>query len=148
MITETRIPLNREYCTELGVAVYGFAYYEWIIIYIIECLNPGFVKKYCRGKPMASGEVKSSFEELLKNHQNHPQINELSDCCQEFAILIHKRNALIHAHPIEGNILNYQAELAKTITDFKWQKEDIVSFIKDIDSSACFAASVLDSIRN
>ena len=44
---------------------------------------------------------------------------------------VQKRNALIHAHPITADggaqILNYQASLAKQISDMKWEVASLQS---------------------
>ena len=52
-----------------------------------------------------------------------------------------KRNALIHAHPITDDsgaqILNYQASLAKQISDMKWEVASLQEFIHEVDAAAC-----------
>ena len=70
--TKTRIPVNDEYAATIGKAVYVFAYYEWIIIYIVEGLKPGFVQTYSRGNPQSSNKQ-------LKNFQSqYPQLQEMN----------------------------------------------------------------------
>ena len=54
----TRVPFAEEYVISLGKAVYFFSYYEWIVIYIIDYLQRGFIAEYSRGeRPMTSGHV-------------------------------------------------------------------------------------------
>ena len=121
---KTRIPFDKDYVKLVGTAVYLFSYYEWGIIYIIERLAPGFVVEYCRKKTMSSGVVLQRFKRALQDAGGHTADKAALECCsQEFANLIKKRNALLHAHPITdidgAQILNYQANPSKPISDMK-----------------------------
>ena len=98
----TRILVDDAYATLVGKAVYIFAYYEWAIICIIECLQPGFVGEYSRNSVMPSGRVLKKFDEVKQNLPilfEEGMKLELRACYEEFEKLIVKRNALIHAHP-------------------------------------------------
>lgn len=152
--TTTRIPVNDDYATLVGKAVYVFAYYEWTIIWIIEFLEAGFVHEYSRGKPITSGGVKSRFKtaiNTLQASQNKVSPTELNSCFSTFSKLIEKRNALIHAHPctdIDGaQILAYQTQTSKPIPDMKWPNSEVEKIISEIDKAACEAAVVLDKLR-
>lgn len=152
--TTTRIPVNDEYAALVGKAVYIFAYYEWTIIYIIECLESGFVEIYSRGKPMTSGMVLNKLKQVVSNLTVLPSgitHVELDLCINNFSDLIVKRNALIHAHPCtdsEGaQILNYQASPDKVLPDMKWPQNEVEKIIYEIDKIACEAGLILDKIR-
>lgn len=98
----TRVPVDDSYAALVGKAIYVFAYYEWTIIYIINCLQAGFVDRYSRGKPMMSGNVKQEFQSIIDNlgaSSVKVSAAEIQACCDDFGRLIPKRNALIHAHP-------------------------------------------------
>ena len=111
---KTRVPFDEAYVTLVGTAVYLFSYYEWAIIYIVERLAPGFVAEYSREKPMPPGEVSARFKTALENYTGGQGVDkrDLGFCSREFDGLVHRRNALIHAHPITAvdgaQILNYQ----------------------------------------
>ena len=152
--TTTRIPVNDEYAALVGKAVYVFAYYEWTIIYIIEYLENGFVSDYSRGKPMTSGAVLKKLKEVVANLSSLPNgiiQTELDKCIDDFADLIVKRNALIHAHPCTDDdgsqILNYQTNPTKTLPDMKWPKNEVEEIILEIDKIACVAGKILDKLR-
>lgn len=155
--TTTKIPVNDEYASLLGKAVYVFAYYEWIIIYIIDNLRSGFVAKYSRPKksPMTSGAVKKSLLKII-NQTTFPisfvTKIEMDNFYNQFNNLIEKRNALIHAHPITetngSQILAYQTKPSKTISDMIWSKQKIEELIQEIDKSAVEAGIILDKLRN
>ena len=96
-----RVPFDENYVSQIGKAIYLFSYYEWTIIYLVEQLQPGFVKKYSREKTMTSNDILKKFKSALELASNDFDGNkaELKDCSNEFARLIPKRNALVHAHP-------------------------------------------------
>ena len=150
----TRVPVDDSYVALVGKAVYVFAYYEWTIIYTIEYLRSGFVHKYSRGRPLTSGDVRQELQDTI----NDPMASfakvseaELQACCDEFAALIVKRNALIHAHPITDSdgsqILAYQTKVTKALPDMKWPKAEVEAIIQEFDAAACRAGSVLDRLR-
>ena len=66
----TRVPFDADYVKLLGRAVYLFSYYEWIIIYIMERLQPGFLAEYSREhkRGMTSGQVRDRFEKAVENY--------------------------------------------------------------------------------
>ena len=150
---KTRIPFEESYVCLLGQAVYLFAYYEWQVIYIINCLSQGFVHEYCRGVPLTSGDVHKRFAaELGKgNAPSGASLASLKACRDTFRNLIPRRNALVHAHPItdevEGQIVAFQAGPAKPIHDLKWARDHLRAFIHDVDEAACEAGALLDRLR-
>lgn len=145
-----RIPYDSDYTALLGTAVYAFAYYEWVVIYLIQQFEPGFVRRYCRGSPMPSGDVKKKLANILNNpatSYTRVSRDELRACCDRFAELIETRNALIHAHPITdadgGQILHRQAGLDRPLPDMKWSKEVVERAIHEFDAAACEANALL-----
>jgi hypothetical protein len=153
--TTTRIPVNDDYAATIGKAVYVFSYYEWTIIYIIDFLKTGFVSKYSRAqRPMTSGMVKKKLEKVIIQNVLPPSPvtkMELDNCCIRFQSLIEKRNALIHAHPITekdgSQILAYQADPTRAISDMIWPIEKVQDLIQEIDEAAVEAGKILDKFR-
>jgi hypothetical protein len=150
----TRIPIDLEYATIVGKAVYAFSYYEWTIIWIIEKLESGFVHDYSRGKDLTSGGVLKRLNKVVENTAGtETRVNNatFSKLIQDFERLIIKRNALIHAHPFTDEdgkqILNYQTNVTKSLPDMKWPFFEVEKFLKEVDIVACEAASILDRIR-
>ncbi len=150
----TRVPVDDNYATLVGKAVYVFAYYEWAIIWIIELLDSGFVHEYCRGNPMTSGMVQERFRAVIDNSAtkfNKVCKQELLDCLGEFASLIVQRNALVHAHPCTDSdgaqILTYQTKSSKPLPDMKWPVAEVGKLISVFDKAACCAGRLLDKLR-
>ena len=150
----TRVPVDDSYAALVGKAVYVFAYYEWAIIWIIELLQPGFVGRYSRGKPMTSGQVKSALQAVIDNSAiSFAKVTkqELETCCAAFEKLIVKRNALIHAHPCTdtdgAQILGYQTKTTKPLPDMKWTKQEVEAIVAEFDNAACITAVLLDKLR-
>ena len=152
--TTTRVPVNDDYATLLGKAIYIFAYYEWGIIYIIENFNHGFVHTYSREKTMTSGVVKSELKRVISDvNTDFSKITqeELRKCFVQFNELIDKRNALIHAHPCAdtdgAQILSYQTMPHREIPDMTRTVDKITAVISEFDQAACDANQLLDKIR-
>lgn len=150
----TRIPHDERYTACLGKAVYVFSYYEWTLIYIIERLKPGFVHEFARGERyFTSGTLKRRLDEVLSGQAPNLEedlIAELRTCHDEFHALVPKRNALVHAHPITDaggdQILLYQANTEREISDFKWELQRIEEFIGDVDQASSFASRILQRL--
>lgn len=149
----TRVPFEESYVCLLGQAVYLFAYYEWQIVYIINCLSQGFVGEHSRGNPLTSGAVHKRFAvELAKgNAPSGVSLASLEACRDTFHSLIPRRNALVHAHPItdkvEGQIVAFQAGPSQPIHDLRWERVHLRTFIQDVDKAACEAGALFDQLR-
>lgn len=140
-----RIPLDPQYTCAVGRAIYVFAYYEQAIIYLIQRFRPGFVSQYCRGTtPLTSGGVERALRAVVDDSTtSFSQVShgELQVCCDQFASLVDKRNALIHAHPITdcdgSQILNYQGATHKPMPDMKWPIAEVETALAEFDAAAC-----------
>ena len=146
----TRVPYDPSYTALVGAAVYVFAYYEWAVIYLIQQFKPGFVARYCRGGPMTSAQVKRELQTILDDKATiytHVSRAELVACRNRFALLIDKRNALIHAHPITdtdgSKILNYQTRVDRPLPDMKWPVATVSGALHEFDAAACEANALL-----
>lgn len=150
---KTRVPFEESYVYLLGQAVYLFAYYEWQIVYIVDCLSQGFVREYSRGRPLTSGSVHKRFAaELARgNAPSGASLASLEACRDTFDTLIPRRNALVHAHPItdkvEGQIVAFQADPSRPLPDLKWERAHLRTFIQDVDKAACEAGTLFDQLR-
>ncbi len=103
---------------------------------------------------MTSGDVRQEFQGTI----NSPLVSfskvskmDLQACCDKFADLIVKRNALIHAHPITDSdgaqILAYQTKISKPLPDMKWPRAEVEAIIQELDTSACHVGAILDRLR-
>ena len=144
-----RIPHDESYTDLLGKAVYAFAYYEWTIIHIIECLQKGFAHTYSRERTMTSGKVSEYFSKI--ELAGRPLELEIAKCRKDFENLCKQRNALIHAHPCTASdgsqILNYQTKPEYANHDVQWPTEKIEKFISDVDLAESHAAALLEKLR-
>ena len=137
------VPVDDEYTSLIGKAVYVFAYYEWTIIWIIEYLAPGFVNRYSRGNPMTPTDVHRKLQEIIDGlPATFTNIfkQELQVCCNAFGSLTVRHNALIHAHPCFDaggkQILTFQAETSQSLHDMEWTKEEVTEIISEFDAAA------------
>ena len=147
---KTRVPIDDAYAALVGKTVYLFSYYEWTVIYITEKLQPGFLAEYCRQHwtGMTSGQVSSRLINAVEGYAegNGVEKGELECCWLTFDALVHRRNALIHAHPITdadgAQILNYQASPGKQISDMKWEATRLEAFLTELDVAAVQASQL------
>ena len=144
------IPLDPDYVQLVGTAVYAFSYYEWIIIYIIDGMTPGFVSEYSRDRKMTSRQVAEELGRVMRGGTAVVADNKaaLDICYDEFASLIPRRNALIHAHPITdtptgAQILNYQGPVSQAIADMKWGNDAVERFTMDVSGASTKASALL-----
>jgi hypothetical protein len=153
-LPHTRVPVDDTYAALVGKAVYIFAYYEWIIIYIMEYLKPGFAHDYSRGKPMTSGVVADEFKKMINSAVSFAVVSQMDfqECHEKFKRMIDKRNALIHAHPCtdaDGNqILAYQTNPAKGLPDMRWPQANVEVIIHEFDEAACSALELRGRLLN
>ena len=99
---------------------------------------------------MVSGEVKRELEKILDNPQTTYTLvtkAELDISCKNLTDLIVKRNALIHAHPVTDHdgsqILSYQTNLDRKLTDMKWPVAEVETAIAEFDQAACSVNELL-----
>lgn len=136
------------------MALYAFAYYEWTIIYIVERLEPGFVRRYSRGRPMTARAVERRFHRILgKSGEGQAvSLDSLLECHGRFKSFVDERNALVHSHPVTdkdgAQILNYQARPETPISDRKWSLDAVEGFARRVDAAAIQAGEVLDEMRS
>ena len=141
---KTRVPCDDAYVTFIGKAVYLFSYYEWIVIYITDRLEPGFLAEYCRGqwRGMTAGQVSERLKNAVKHYAGDKGVekDELICCWLAFDTLLPKRNALVHAHPMSdvdgAQILSYQGSPSKQISDLKWEAVRLEEFLRELDVAA------------
>jgi len=146
----TRVPHDSDYVHLVGTVVYVFAYYEWAVIYLIQQYTDGFVSTYSRGAPMTSRAVCKELDSILAENRTLYDVvakGELQACRDEFDSLVHKRNALIHAHPITdqdgSQILSYQGRADRPLPDMKWPVAEVQAAIREFDAAACKANELL-----
>ena len=147
-----RVPVDPHYAKLVGTAVYVFAYYEWIVVYIIERRSQGFLAEYSRVKKMPSGQVAGRFKALSENlGAQDPDADGLERCSAEFSSLVPRRNALIHAHPMTdapggSQLLNFQSRPSAQIADMKWTADAVKEFVRAVDEAAVRAGRLLDEL--
>jgi hypothetical protein len=61
-----RIPVDPEYSCALGYAIYCFCSLEWHVVWIIERLDPGYIRKI-RGKTTAR-DFSNNLKGRIKNY--------------------------------------------------------------------------------
>lgn len=146
---DVRIPFVEDYVNLLGTAIYCFNYYESCIVDILSFHDKEFRQKYYRELSLTSGKLKNEFAKI-KNAQI-ATIPGLDRCYLDFSEIIEERNRLIHSHPVtdavESQILNYQADIKKSVHDFKWGREEIRFFIMRVDECSIRASGILDFLR-
>lgn len=136
----TRVPVADQYLISLGRATYVFAYYESMIVDLIDCFSPGFKAEVARSKRnYTAGSILAKLKELLDNAgTDYSRISkdELQAVHDRFDAFIDRRNSLIHGRPITApdgsQILAYQGHAGKAKPDEHWPAPAIDDFSNEI----------------
>lgn len=144
----SRIPFIDQYVYSLGVVVYMFSYFESTIVDIASCIDSNFRTAYYRKKPQSYNRLMKNINSLFEMHELSSDLLEIAN---DFGDAIDDRNRLVHSNPItdkmEDQILNYQSDVAKKISDFKWNRRDIQKFKERLEFSIIKASNLLDKLR-
>lgn len=99
---KSRIPTDPGYAAALGQAIYNFVYMEWIVVWIIEKLAPGYLRQ-SPGQKM-SGRIANEFKAAISDcgHIGPETRALLSGIADRFSTSKDRRNQLLHAHPFTG----------------------------------------------
>jgi hypothetical protein len=132
-----RIPADDTYTAILGRAVYNFAYYEWVVVWTLEKLRPGYLQYYSRKGP-TSGRVAESFTEAVKSFRSaSPDQDALAICAATFDGLRKERDKLLHAHPYTAAAgvqqLGYRGRHPAT----EWPMAEVEDVAEKFDAAAC-----------
>jgi hypothetical protein len=135
-----RIQCDANYIEALGRAVYNFAMLEFDVAYIIERLEPGYLRKYVSQRKTA-GSVAKDFAEAIVRAHGHAAAAELPDIYNAFVDLKDRRNELLHANPNTApdgtQALYYQAD------QIAWELDLVRQAATDFAAAADKANSLL-----
>lgn len=130
-MTSFRIPADGEYTAMLGRAVYNFTYYEWVVVWTIEKIQPGYLNRYSQEGPTA-GVVASKFKAVIAGADPR-----LAACAARFDDLRKERDKLLHAHPYtaENGVqqLGYRGRHPST----EWPLPEVEKAALAFDNAAC-----------
>jgi len=142
------IPLSDDYIRLAGMALYCYSYYETFIVSVIAQIDREFWYKYFREWALSSGQLKNKFKRIK---DENPQIINLDLVYFQFELIIDRRNRLVHAHPItdenEGQILYYQADVNKSVSDFKWTIGELERFTNDVNQLTSDVSRLRETIE-
>jgi hypothetical protein len=121
-----RFPCGEAYLRALGRAVYNFSVLEYSVVWVIELIEPGYMKTYQVGKKTA-GTVARDFKENIKKLPSGPIRAKLEGLTARFRQLAIDRNDLLHANP--AAIPNGDSHLIKANTTrfIAWAEPHVVA---------------------
>jgi len=91
-----RMPVNPDYASALGLAVYCFASLEWNAVWCCERIEPGSIESL---EDRTAGRVADTLLHLLKGLGSFGEQLELQSAAADFRFLVGTRNNLVHAKP-------------------------------------------------
>ena len=123
MAYHPRIPVEARYVQSLGQAVYNFAYLEWGVIWSLEKLVPGYIR---RSEKQTAGAMASEFVDAARK-ANLPEGVQaaLIAVAGTFQDAVETRNHLLHAHPYTAERGEQRLARTKKATRVDWTIEDI-----------------------
>jgi hypothetical protein len=114
-----------------------FAYYEWIVIKMIDHFSSGYVQEYLLSKWM-SGTVAGKLVALIQEcglSDSHLR-GELETEADRFLKLVDVRNKLIHAHPYTAASGDQQLLHHRPPSYIQWDPGVIRTAIQDFEEGA------------
>ncbi len=91
-----RVPVERDYISALGMAVFAFARLEWAAVWCCERIAPNSINNTL---PRMAGDLAHKLTELAATLPPSSEQIDLSEAAAEFKNLVRTRNALLHATP-------------------------------------------------
>jgi hypothetical protein len=136
-----RIPVDAEYANALGYSVYCFCYLEWGAVWIIQCLEPGYIHQI-QGRTagqFANHLVKVISKATTLEADVHLRLLAFS---KRFKDLVERRNALVHGTPFTAKDgeqrLSYSGKTGKT----DWTVDKITALAKEFEAASIEAAEL------
>jgi hypothetical protein len=93
-----RVPVEPDYVSALGLAVFVFAKLEWAAICCCERIKPGSINDLPKMKKTAGG-VARKLKQLARKLPASSEQSELYEAAVEFKNLVETRNELLHVQP-------------------------------------------------
>jgi hypothetical protein len=91
-----RIPVDPNYTSALGLAVYCFASLEWNAVWCCERMQAGSVESL---EERTAGRVADTLLHLAKRLSVSEEQMDLQSAAEDFRFLVGTRNNLVHAKP-------------------------------------------------
>jgi hypothetical protein len=92
----TAAPLDREYTSALGIAVFEFARLEWLAVQCCDRIRDGSIEELSE---RTAGRVADTLLHLARELPPSPAAGELQEAALEFRAYVGTRNNLLHAKP-------------------------------------------------
>lgn len=140
ILGKEKLPADEKYLLALGCAVYRFSNLEWSIIWLLETLDEGFLK---RSKKVAANTIAKKFGSVLNNvGEKVSNLADLEKLQSDFAKLVILRDSLIHSNPFtdESGVpnLSYNGRHGRK----RWTQENIEEFSEEVRSLSTAWSSV------
>jgi hypothetical protein len=98
-----RVQIDDAYLLALGRAAYTFARLEWQVVWCLEKLKPGYIRKLGRkeaaGRPTTAGGIAKDFQQAVRAHPDAALKAKLEPPAEVFINLAKERNSFLHAIP-------------------------------------------------
>jgi hypothetical protein len=91
-----KVPIDRDYASALGLAVYCFASLEWSAVQCCERIEPGSIENL---EERTAGRVADTLLHLIKRVAELGGKPALAEAAADFRFLVGTRNNLVHAKP-------------------------------------------------
>ena len=137
-----RIPVAEDFAKAIGHAVYSFCYLEWGVVWIIQCLEPGYIHNI-------QGLTAGRFAEHLTRRIDVATTVEgslkirLKAFAAQFKELVKRRNELVHGNPFTADggeqRLGYSGKKGRV----DWTLADIIDVTRSFENASVEAGELL-----
>ena len=136
-----RIPVVDAYVAAIGRATYNFAYLEWGIVWINECLNPGSINNV--GKLTAGQIAKQAVEIVQALPESNANREDLCELAERFTGLVKRRDALLHGKPYTADGGEQRLRYSGRHGDEDWDIPTIIEAALEFERAAIDANAFL-----
>lgn len=143
-----RIPIAEDYLKVLGRAIYNFAYYEAVVLNVMQNIDSRYVNKTVKKGKATSGEVADQFLKMVRKFSME-DVNlkdRLHQSASDFLLHVDERNKLVHARPYTASSGEQQLLYWMYIENIEWDKADVEEAARAFDGAAASLLELRDTI--
>jgi hypothetical protein len=130
-----RIRVDPEYACVLGYAIYCYCSLEWNVVWIIERLDPGYIRKIqWKTASKFSRDLAGCIEKAVGLEE--PLRARLLAFSDRFKPLTRRRDALLHANPSTAPGGEQRLQYSGETGVIDWPLDDIIAASEDFESAS------------
>jgi hypothetical protein len=130
-----RISVDPEYACALGYAIYCYCSLEWNVVWIIERLDPGYIRKiqWKTANKFSQGLARRIEKAVGLEETLRARLSVFSD---RFKPLTKRRDALLHANPSTATGGEQRLHYSGETGVIDWPLADVIAVSEEFESAS------------